>query len=153
MNRTQRRRAERQKPHGNRHDVARIPKIILQDRDFNQIDLLMLKLGKGEVETIDGHIIMTSMDGETYRVVPALEGWIECWRALAKKGGVEYDDGPLVRLKNRLDSGMTLTMDAIEKAKEVVDLQRRMFFAAPARVISSEAITQQIKIMMDPTTN
>lgn len=77
MNRAQRRRLARAKPAGNRHDHARIPKIILQDRDFSQIDLLMLKLQKGEVETVNGEIVMTTMEGETYRVIPAMEGWLE----------------------------------------------------------------------------
>lgn len=149
MNRQLRRAAARARPTGNRHDHARIPKIILQDRDFSQIDLLILKLRKGEVETIDGHIIMRNMDGETYRVIPALEGWIEYWRGLAERTGVEYDDGGLVRLKNRLERGMPLTIQAIDAAAEVVDTQRRMFFSIPAQLISSQATTQQIKMLME----
>jgi hypothetical protein len=77
MNRKIRRALERAKPRGNRHDNARIPKIVLSDRDFSQIDILMMKLTKGEVETIDDQIVMTTMDGETYQVVAALEGWID----------------------------------------------------------------------------
>lgn len=149
MNRQFRRKAARIKPHGNRHDAARIPKIILQDRDFSQIDLLILKLRKGEVETVDGHIVMTSADGETYRVIPALEGWIEYWRSLAEKTGVEYDDGGLVRLKNRLAASMPLTLDCIAMAQNVIEVQRRMFFSIPARIISSQATTQQIKMLME----
>lgn len=66
-----------------RHDTARIPKLVLQDRDFSQIDLFFIKLRKGEVETIGGHIVMTAQDGEVYRVIPALEGWIEYWQRMA----------------------------------------------------------------------
>lgn len=152
MNRALKRRLARAKPSGNRHDHARIPKIILQDRDFSQIDLLMLKLQKGEVETIDGHIVMTTMEGETYRVIPAMEGWLEYWRTLAGKAGIDYDDGALLRLKNRLENGMPLTQEAIAQAREVVDLQRRMFFSIPASIISSLATTQQIKMYIEPTT-
>lgn len=149
MNRRMRRMAARSKPHGNRHDEARIPKLLLQDRDFHQIDLLILKLRKGEVETVDGHIVMTAPDGEVYRVVPALEGWIDYWRSLADKTGIDYDDGGLVRLKNRLAASMPLSLDAIEAAAAVIDQQRRMFFSIPARLISSQATTQQIKMLME----
>lgn len=149
MNRRTRRQLARAKPHGNRHDFARIPKILLQDRDFHQIDLLFLKLRKGEVETVDGHIVMTAPDGEVYRVVPALEGWIEYWRGLAEKTGIGYDDGGLVRLKNRLAASMPLTLDCIALAQNVIEQQRRMFFSIPARIISSQATTQQIKMLME----
>lgn len=152
MNRQFRRKAAKAKPHGNRHDAARIPKIILQDRDFSQIDLLILKLRKGEVETVDGHIVMTSADGETYRVIPALEGWIEYWRSLAEKTGVEYDDGGLIKLKNKLQYGMPLSLSDVVDAELIVEAQRAMFYRTPASLISSQATTQQIKMLMEDRT-
>lgn len=152
MNRQFRRKAARLKPHGNRHDVVRIPKILLQDRDFHQIDLLILKLRKNEVETVDGHIVMTAPDGEVYRVVPALEGWIEYWRGLADKTGFEYDDTSLVKLKNKLQYGMPLLLGDIVDAELIVEAQRAMFYRTPASLISSQATTQQIKMLMEDRT-
>lgn len=139
----------RAKPLGNRHDHARIPKLVLQDRDFSQIDIFMIKLRKGEVETIDGHIVMTAQDGETYRVIPALEGWTEYWKRLAEITGAEYDDEPLRMLMNRLNYGMHVTDEMINRAERVVDLQRSIFYRTPNAVISSQATTQQIKMMME----
>lgn len=141
--------AERAKPHGNRHDKARIPKIILQDRDFSQIEIFMMKLRKGEVDTLNGEIIMTAMDGEQYRVLNALDGWMEYWRTMADRAGIEYDDKPLQLLKNKLRNGMPLTMAAIDAADQVIDQQRTMYQRIHKESISSVATTQQIKMMME----
>lgn len=151
MNRKIRRAIERAKPRGNRHDNARIPKIVLSDRDFSQIDILMMKLTKGEVETIDDQIVMTTMDGETYQVVAALEGWIDYWSGLAYKTNIPYDDSALISLKDKLANDINLTLDDINQAKKVVDIQRQMFFITPASVINSQIQTTQIKMLMERT--
>lgn len=148
MNRTLRRAMERSKPKAQPYRPIRIPKIILQDRDFSQIELLMMKLAKGELEFEDGHYVMTAMDGERYCVVAALEGWIEHWKRAAAHAGQEYDDGALVRLKNRLDNGMLLTEQLIAEARQVVAAQLRLYQAMPAAEISSVATTTQIKLLM-----
>ena len=147
MNRAQRRRMQRGKPSHPSRKPLRIPKIVLQDRDFNQIELLMMKLANGEMEFVDGHYVMKALDGDRYCIVAALEGWIENFAIMAKRVGIEYDDQPLVHLKNRLANGMMLTREGIENARRVVDTQRQMYQALPVETISSVAVTTQIKLL------
>ena len=125
----------------------RIPKLILQDRDFNQIELLMMKLASGEMDFVDGHYVMTALDGESYCIVAALEGWILNFATMAKRAGVDYDDRPMVQLKNKLASGMMLTKSDIEQARKVVDVQLRLYQSLPSETISSVAVTTQIKLL------
>lgn len=149
MNRTLRRQMSRFKLTPSVPPRVRIPKIVLMDRDFCQIDLLLLKLRKGEVETVDGHVIMTTAAGEVYRVVPAMEGWIEYWQAMARKAHVKYDDRALVKIKNALRYDMPITPEQIDAALDVVNMQKRIYHATPAQAISSEASTQQIRMLME----
>lgn len=148
MNRKLKRMLERGKPSPPSRRPVRIPKIVLQDRDFNQIEIMMMRLAKGEIDFENGRYVMTALDGEKYCIVNALEGWIENFARLAKTAGVEYDDTPLVLLKNRLKNGMMLTPEGVSAAKAVVDAQIKIYQAAPKEMISSVATTTQISLML-----
>lgn len=138
------RRAENAKP----IKSTPISRALDEFQQFDDIDRLMQKLEHRAIEMQQGRPVMTTK-GETYDVVSALDGWMDYWAAVAQKRSIPYDDQPLRTLNRRLDNGMPLTDDIVQGAKRVVAAQRAMFRSIPRSDISSEAVTTQIKLMME----
>lgn len=126
-----------------------VPPQIDEFEQFDEILRLSQKLEHGALEFEGAHPIMTSGKGETYRILPALEGWIEYWRSLAAKHRMPYDDHPMRTVARRLANGMPLTPEHVHEFKRVVAAQRALFRAIPRADISSQANTVQIKLLME----
>jgi hypothetical protein len=132
------------------HAAKRIvPSFIDYFQQFDEIDKLAQKLDHGALEFEGAHPIMTSGKGETYRILPALEGWMEYWSSLASKHGIAYDDRPMRTVSRRLENAMPLTPEHVAGFKRVVAAQRALFRAIPRGEISSQANTVQIKLLME----
>lgn len=147
MNRAQRRRMEKYapKPIPQRY----IPRAFDEFEQFDEIDKLAQKLEHGALEYEGANPIMTSGKGETYRVIPALAGWMEYWHSLATKHGRHYDDEPMRVVSRRLENAMPLTQEHVIGFKLVIATQRALFRTIPRADISSQAKTVQIKLLME----
>lgn len=131
-----------------------VPRHIDEWEQFEQIEMMALKLGNGAIEYEGPHPVMVSSKGEAYRVIPALNGWITYWRTLADKhagqfGTAPYDDEPMRLVSRRLENSVPLTPEHVEGFKRVVAAQRALFRAIPRDVVSSEARTVQIKLLIE----
>jgi hypothetical protein len=149
MNRAMRRMAKRIGSTQRQRDSARIGAALDEFQQFDEIERLAQKLDHGALEFEGAHPIMTSGKGETYRILPALEGWMEYWRSLADKHGKLYDDQPMRTVARRLENAMPLTPEHVAGFKRVVAAQRALFRAIPRAEISSQANTVQIKLLME----
>jgi len=139
---------EKLKPIAPQPKRRNVPSAIDEFEQFDDTMRLIQKLEHGAIETEQGRPVMTTK-GVTYDVLSALEGWMEYWRMLAEKHGIDYDDQPMHTVARRLENGMPLTPTLIDGFKRVVEQQRAMFRSIPRHVISSQATTTQIKLLLD----
>lgn len=140
MNRAQRRiqgkRAKRQ-----HHERRILPPAMDEWEQFDSIERVFEKIKHGEIEWDGTHYIIMGLKGDTYAVLPALEGWTEYWAEVAKRNAVtDYNDGPLRRMAKSLEYDKPLTEAQVDAAYAVVQRQRAMFRAYPRKQIASIAI-------------
>lgn len=122
--------------------VTRIPKIVTQARDFAEIDKFMRSVERDAVDVAQGRIVSITVEGEMYCVLTALEGWCECFAAIAKAmGDAGYSDAALRSMMAKLNADMPITMKLVQQAKAVVNAQRRLYMLAPHGIINAVANT------------
>lgn len=148
MNRKIRRAMEKIKQTATQPKRRNVPSAIDEFKQFDDIERLIQKLEHGAIETEQGRPVMTTK-GVTYDVLSALDGWMTYWRMLADKHTIAYDDQQMHAVARRLENGMPLTPTIIEGFKRIVEQQRAMFRSIPRHVISSQATTTQIKLLLD----
>lgn len=125
-----------------KHKVTRLPKILTQQRDFAEIDKFMRQVESDAVDVAQGLIVSTSMEGEMYCVLTALEGWCDCFSGIARAmNDASYNDAPLRSMMAKLNANMPLTMKLVQEAKSVVESQRKLYMLAPHGIINSVANT------------
>lgn len=129
--------------------VTRLPKLLLQYNDFEQIDRLMLMIEHESVIDSNGDVAMQSLSGEVYQVAPALGAWCDYWQDLASKRGISFDDAPLRVLINKINHYMVITESLILKAKNVIEMQRKLHMSTDHNLISSLAIQHQIALRQE----
>lgn len=125
---------------------VRVPKMMLCQSDFQQVDSLISMLENGEVLEAQGNVVMYSMEGELYQVAPALETWCDYWQKIADINNITLDDAPLRTLINKVNCNIQITLDMVKKAKSVVHIQRQLFMATDHNVISQVAIAHQASL-------
>lgn len=138
MNRAQRRAAERARPMPPRRKF--IPKPMDELEQFDTIERLFQKLRHGSVETDGRQVVIMSLQGEFYAVLPAMDGWLEYWQEVAARFQVEYDDKPLRKLQKSLEYDKPLTTAEVDAAYAVVQKEREMFRSIPRNELSKIAI-------------
>jgi len=125
-----------------KHQVTRLPKILTQQRDFAEIDKFMRQVESDAVDVAQGRIVSTSMEGEMYCVLTALEGWCDCFNGIANAmKDASYNDAALRSMMAKLNADMPLTMKLVQEAKAVVEAQRKLYMLAPHGIINSVANT------------
>lgn len=126
---------------------VRLPKILTMQRDFAEVDKFMNAMERNSVDEAkfpDGswRIAATTLDKETYCVLSAFEGWNECFQQIANAlGDSAYSDVPLRSLLAKLKHDMPVTRGQVAKAKEVVELQRKLYMRAPPIAINTAVKT------------
>ena len=140
MNRTQRRLAKRQaKAKPNRSKSIYTTNFSLEFETFDTIERMFLKLRNGEIEYEGAHPVIMGLHGEFYRVLPAMDGWLQYWRELTEAHGLDYDDRALRKLYNSLEYGKPLNVAEIDAAYAVVKRQRELYRALPKSVTTATA--------------
>ena len=122
-----------------KHQITRLPKILTCQRDFYQIDAFMDMVENDAVNEVQGEIVMLTFDKEWYQVLPALDGWMECFSNLAKAMHVNYDDAPMRKMCARLNAVMPLSLKTVQEVKAVINAQRKLYMLAPHGIINQVA--------------
>lgn len=133
------RKAYKQKP-------IRIPKIVCAHNDFEQVDRLVLMIENDGVLEANGDVVMYSQTGELYQVAPALNTWCDYWQTIAALYGNEIKDIPLRNLINKINHSMPVKRSLIAEAKEVIEMQRKLFMNTDHNVISQKAIEMKMAL-------
>lgn len=91
-------------------------------------------------------VVMVAPEGIVYQVAPALSTWCDYWKSIADLHGMEINDVPLRNLINKINYNMYITKSMINEAKEVVEIQRRLFMGTDHNTISRKAIELQMTL-------
>ena len=147
MNRQLRRIAARQKYLPEPKQVP-IPKILDEYDVFTDVERLLDKIELGEMESVNGNIVMQYKDGEWYEVVPALNGWISAWKMFDQKFKLNHDVAPLVKICNQLNYNSPISVRQLQEARATVMEERKLFRSIPRDELASAARTKQIQLLI-----
>lgn len=132
------------RPEARRHG-DRTPSLLEMYALFTPIFNTMDDLASGEVAHEKGIPIML-FDGEWAAIHAAMIGWACCWDRICKDQGIEYDSAPLRKLARKLENGVLLEPEDIERARDCIELTRKVFMKTPAHVLKHHSVTEQIAI-------
>lgn len=108
---------------------------------FNTLD----DLASGEVAHEKGIPVML-FDGAWCAIHSAMIGWACCWQRICDDQQVTYDPSPLMKMAKKLENGVMLEPEDIERARYCVELTRKVFMKTPAHVLKRHSVTEQIAI-------
>ena len=123
----------------------RVPSLLEMHALFTPIFNTLRDLESGEVEHEKGIPIML-FDGEWAAIHSAMIGWACCWERICAAQGVTYDAAPLRKLAKKLENGVMLEVEDIERAKANIEITRQVFRVTPASILKQHSITEQIAI-------
>jgi hypothetical protein len=128
-----------------RYAGDRVPSLLEMHALFTPIFKTLDDLASGEVEHDKGIPIML-FDGEWAAIHAAMIGWACCWERICSAQGMTYDATPLRKLAKKLENGVMLEVEDIERARDCVELTRKVFMKTPAHVLKRHSVTEQIAI-------
>ncbi|QBC44432.1 hypothetical protein [Iodobacter fluviatilis] len=115
-----------------------------------------LRTGQLEFASIEGgpeYAVFRDKHDDRLPIVPALDGWINCWERLGKDMHFSIDQQPLRVLMQVLDiPDAYLTSEQIAAASAVVENQRRMYRTLDVYKVRSTAVTEQTAILLEKAT-
>lgn len=130
---------------GGRTVNNRCPSLLEMHALFSPIFKTLDDLASGEVEHDKGIPIMI-FDGEWAAIHAAMIGWACCWDRICADQGIDYDSEPLRKLARKLENGVMLELQDIERARANIELTRQVFRKTPAHILRKHSLTEQIAI-------
>ncbi len=112
---------------------------------FDPIYKTLDDLASGEVVSVRGIPVML-FDGVWAEIHEAMMGWAACWQRICDDQSVQYDPAPINRMAKKLENGVLLELEDIERARAVIDLTKAVFLRTPAHILKKHSITEQIAI-------
>lgn len=122
------------------HDVGMI---------FRPIHRLFDQLREGEVDSAQGRPIFLDWTGTWCDVVPALDGWVGCWKRITAGEGVEVDLSAVSKLARYLDNGVPLTEDMVDQAWQQIMVTQRLTMKITRKALGDYMRTEQIAIELE----
>lgn len=120
-----------------------IKKLIKLERDFAETDRFFRSLEQDNIsEAFFGGKwrIMQKKGDDTYCVLTAMDGWLECFEGIARECDFKaYDDAAFRKLVSKLRLEQPIPIELVQEAKTVVDLQRKLYMSAPNEIINKVA--------------
>lgn len=130
---------------GRQHNKDRLPSLLEMHALFTPIFKTLDDLASGEVEHEKGIPIML-FDGEWAAIHAAIIGWACCWERICSAQGVAYDAAPLRKLAKKLENGVMLEIEDIDRARANIEFTRQVFRRTQASVLKQHSVTEQIAI-------
>lgn len=129
--------------------VHKMPKLADELHVFENITLVLDRLESGEIDTIDGQMVVV-LTGELVwqEVPPALAGWISLWERIGKHFSIVVQLDALKLLYSMLIDGSGLLPEHIELCRREVELQRQIFRTQDRIKLMSIANTESIALYM-----
>lgn len=112
---------------------------------FDPIYKTLDDLASGEVVSVRGIPVML-FDGVWAEIHEAMIGWACCWQRICNDQRIAYDPAPLMKMARKLENGVLLEPEDIERARDCIELTRKVFMKTPAHVLKHHSVTEQIAI-------
>lgn len=125
------------------------PHMVQVMRTFAPIHDLLRELRSGEIDSVQGLLIMRDWGGGLMEVGPALDGWACCWERIVKGEELSIDLAPLRQLQRYLVNGVLLTPEMIDRAQQVTDQCERAYARMSRERAISYSRTEMIAIELD----
>ena len=93
--------------------------------------------------------VMLDHDGTWGEIVPSLASWTSCIERIARRLDTPLDLSLLRRIGNRIESGMPLDVDDIDRAKSLIDRSRAIYLACPVHIRKAAVVDEYIDIAID----
>lgn len=122
------------------HDVGLI---------FRPIHRLFDQLRQGEIDSARGKPLFLDWQGQWCEVVPALEGWADCWERISAGERLGLSLAAVRRLAKLLEYDVPMTEQQIEAAWQEVLATQHATMRVTRRALGGYMRTEQIAIEID----
>ena len=137
MNRQQRRMELKALKHKtNRSRVQMNNYFQLEFETFETIERLFEMMRNGSLLWDGKSWVIMGQQGVLVDITYSLGWWLRYWKTIANRAGKQYDDTAMVRLLKSLEYHKPLTIDEVNKAYDVVKMQRWLYRNAGAKLVS-----------------
>ena len=144
MNRAQRRAKAQRAP-----VVRKMPRLIDEMRVFSGINAVLDQLQSGEIDTVNGEMIIARPDeGNWYEVPPAIGGWVSMWSASADISASPCNWMDCACCTGMLRDGTRLLPEHVDLCRAEVEQQRQIFRTHDRKQLMSLANTESIALYM-----
>lgn len=147
MNRAMRRAAAKAKPM-QAPKVVPLPALLDEFTVFDHIDTLLLKIGNGHIETVQGVPVFRDNEGKLTQVCPALQGWIETWQMINEKLGLVIPIQHFQLICNKLHYDTIITERDLKLAT-ATNAYCKAVFRQRRKEITEVAKLAQFKILLE----
>jgi hypothetical protein len=111
---------------------------------FRPIHALYEQLRSGEIDSVRGRPVFKDWQGDWCEVVPALQGWADCWQRIADGEKLSLPMTATLKLANRLSYGTPVGPGDIEASWQEMLATQRAILRIPRKAMGSYMRTQQI---------
>ena len=119
-------------------------------RTFEPLYGLLQQLQTGSIDAVQGKPVMRAWESnELVEVVPALDGWICCWKRIVAGENLAIDLKPMVALYRNLKYGVMLQDRHLLQAKDCTDACYQAYLRIPRGRMIEYSWTEQIKIELE----
>lgn len=125
------------------------PTLIDIGRVFRPVMTVFNQLREGAVFSAKGVPIFKDWTGEWCEIVPALEGWCDCWERIANGEGFDLDLSPARKLSKRLKFDVPLQPEEVDAAYSVMARCQGLMLRVTRARLAGYMRTEQIQIEMD----
>ena len=119
-------------------------------RTFEPIYVLLDQLQTGSIDAVQGRPVMRAWESNEFvEVVPALDGWICCWKRIVAGEKLAIDLKPMVALFRNLKFGLMLQERHLIQAKDCTDACYQAYLRIPRGRMIEYSRTEQIQIELE----
>lgn len=116
---------------------------------FWPLDRLIEDMLADQVSFAGPVAVMLDKDGSYGEIVPSLAGWCSAFERMARRIGIPLDLGTMRRISRRLDIGMLIDHDDIDRFVQQVNRCRAIFLACPVWIRKQAYLDECIEIALD----
>ena len=119
-------------------------------RTFEPLYGLLQQLQTGSIDAVQGKPVMRAWESnELVEVVPALDGWICCWKRIVSGESLAIDLKPMLALYRNLKYGVMLQDRHLLQAKDCTDACYQAYLRIPRGRMIEYSKTEQIQIELE----
>lgn len=118
---------------------------------FGPVESFLDQLESGYVDCEDttGAPVIRAFDGDVYVAVPAMRVLISSLQRITNHYRMDVDFGPAIKLCNKLEANMPLTLINVQQAQSVIQLCKAAYRKMDAYVVKDLVNTELIQLELE----